>query len=217
MQKKPTKPNIPLLFFSTFPRYEFKKGDSILRPDDTPQRVYFLEAGVVKMYAISQKGDEVILNTYKSGSFFPMAWAITNTPNKYYHDALSDVTVFGAPREKVVEFLKSEPQVMYDLLARIYTGLDGFYEKMSRIMSGSAYSCVITEILIRAKRFGQENTDQNITVSLTEKDIAFSAGLTRETVSREMRVLKQKGLVQYEKNILTISHLSSLEKELETV
>jgi hypothetical protein len=38
--------------------------------------------------------------------------------------------------------------------------------------------------------------------------------MTRETVSREMKVLKNKELVMFQKNLLTVHSIQELEKEL---
>ena len=38
--------------------------------------------------------------------------------------------------------------------------------------------------------------------------------MTRETVSREMKILKEKGLVSLEKSVLKIYSLAKLEEEL---
>ena len=81
-------------------------------------------------------------------------------------------------------------------------------------MSGNAHTRLITELLIAARRFGKKNTKDEYTFILSEKDLATQAGLTRETVSREMKVLKDKGLVTLQKTVLVVKDLQKLEMEL---
>jgi CRP-like cAMP-binding protein len=55
---------------------------------------------------------------------------------------------------------------------------------------------------ILAKRFGKENEGgdkSEIIVPLTQQDIANLLGLTRETVATELKKLKDKGYVYYDK------------------
>jgi CRP/FNR family transcriptional regulator len=80
-------------------------------------------------------------------------------------------------------------------------------------MSGNANGRLITELIIQAKRFGKKK-ENGIEVKTSEKDIAAQSGMTRETVSREMRVLKDKGLVTFSKNILLIHSMQKLEDQL---
>jgi len=104
---------------------------------------------------------------------------------------------------------------LFDLLQRIYKGLDGYFLRMEYLMSGTAQARLIAEILIYAKRFGNEEKGKIIVgVKLTEKDLASQTGIARETVSREIHKLKDKGLVDFDKNILTVKSLVSLEDEL---
>jgi len=42
-------------------------------------------------------------------------------------------------------------------MSRVYTGTDGILMRMAYLMSGEAYSRVVTELLIAAKRFGRQD------------------------------------------------------------
>lgn len=202
-------------FFKQFKHQNYKKGEILIRVDDDPEGVFYLTYGTVKEYAISKKGDELIINIFKPISFFPMSWAINQTPNIYYYEALEDVEVWKAPREEIVNFIKNNPDVLYNLMSRVYKGTDGLLMRMVYLMSGDAYPRVITELLIAAKRFGKNPpASKSIKLKLSEKDLASQAGMARETVSREIKILKNKGLVNFSNNILTIENKDDLEKEL---
>ncbi|MDO8269150.1 MAG: Crp/Fnr family transcriptional regulator [Candidatus Levybacteria bacterium] len=201
-------------FFSPYKTQFYKKGEILVRADDPPSGVFYLKAGTVKMYAISRKGDELIINVFKPFSFFPMSWAVNNTPNNYYFEAMTAVEVIKAPREKVVEFVKSDPVVMYDLLCRVFRGTDGLLARMSYLMAGNAYLRLIAEILIQAKRFGKTE-GKHVEFKVSEKDLAAFSGLTRETVSREMKLLKDKELVAFDTGGIIIKNIELLENELE--
>src|SRR6185436_4984928 len=106
-------------FFSQFKHQTYKKGEILLRVNDEPSGIFYLQTGTVKQYAISKKGEELIVNIFKPLAFFPMGLAINKTSNDYYYEALTDIAVYKAPKEKVVTFLKENPDVLYDLLSRI--------------------------------------------------------------------------------------------------
>lgn len=199
-------------FFTQFKHQTFKKCELVIRADDDPLGIFYLKEGFVKQYLISKNGDELVINVFKPIAFFPMSWAINQSPNKYFYEATSDVEVWRAPSKEVVAFIKANPDVLYDLMSRVYKGVDGLLTRMTFLMSGSAYSRLITELLIYADRFAKGSSRVALTIS--EKDIAAQSGLTRETVSREIKVLKEKGLVTSENHKLTIIDLGKLKDEL---
>lgn len=201
-------------FFKQYKHQIYKKGEILIRADDAPSGVFYLTKGLVKQYAISKKGEELVVNIFKPVAFFPMSWVINQTPNNYYYEALEDTEIWRTPREDVLAFIKKNPDVLFDLMSRVYKGADGMLMRMVYLMSGEAYSRVITELLITAKRFGKTDKDGIVTLTLTEKDLANQSGMARETVSREIRILKDKNLVTFHNNILTIKNLELLEEEL---
>lgn len=201
-------------FFSQFKKQTYRKGEILIRADDDPPGVFYLTNGQVKMYLISRKGDEVVLNIFRPISFFPMSWAINQTNNNYYFEAMTEVEVWRAPREQVITFVKENPDVLYNLISRLYKGIDGMLTRMAYLMSGNANARLLSELIISAKRFGKVATNGSTVVTLTEKDLGTQTGLTRETVSREMKVLKDKGIVTFEKNQLVIKSLEELEETL---
>lgn len=202
-------------FFSNFKKTNLKKREIIIKPDDEPLGVYYLINGVIRMYSISIQGEEITINTFRPVSFFPMGWVLNNNVSHYYFEAATSSEVIRAPKEEFLKFLQQEPEVMLDLLKRIYKGLDGYFLRMEYLMSGNAQSRLVTEILIYAKRFGEKSKNGTVVnLKLTEKDIASQTGITRETVSRELSKLKEKKLLTFEKNTLVINDLVKLEDEL---
>jgi CRP-like cAMP-binding protein len=200
------------VFFSKYKYQKYKKGEILIRAEDSPQGVFYLKAGNVKQYTISRKGDELAINIFKPSSFFPMSWAINETANVYFFEAMTDAEVYLAPKEETVKFIQNNPDVLFDLMKRVYKGVDGILTRMTYLMGGNAYGRLITELLIYAKRFGKGKNEVEITIS--EKDLAAQSGMTRETVSREMKILKDKGIITLTNSKLTIKSLQKLEYEL---
>ncbi|MBP7832213.1 MAG: Crp/Fnr family transcriptional regulator [Candidatus Levybacteria bacterium] len=201
------------IFFSKFRKQKYRKGEILVRAGDEPSGIFYLKTGRVKKYAISKKGDELIVNIFKPTSFFPMSHAMNHLPNNYFYEAMEDLELIKSPVDEVNHFVKNEPDVLYDLLSRVYRGSEGLLTRMTYLMAGNAYSRLIAELIIIAKRFG-EKSGKTVSIKTTEKDLAIQVGMTRETVSREMKILKEKGLVKFNKGLLTIKDIFELEEEL---
>ncbi len=202
-----------LVFFQQHKKQKYKKGELLIRADDQPQGIFYLKSGTVKVYAISKKGDELVVNLFKPKAFFPMSWAISNTTNTHFYEAVTDLEVLRCPKQEVVEFVKSNPDVLYDLLSRVYLGIEGLLNRITYLMAGSANTRLVSEITTLAKRFGITTAD-GIEIHVSEKDIASQTGMTRETISRELKILKSKNLVNVERNKIVILDAEKFQNEL---
>jgi CRP/FNR family transcriptional regulator, cyclic AMP receptor protein len=201
-------------FFARYPERTFAKGELIIHAGEEPSGVFFIEQGRVSQYDISPNGTEVVVNVFKPRAFFPMSWAINKTPNQYFFEASDRVVARQAPAEEVVAFLRSEPDVVFNLLSRVFRGADGLLRRVAHLMAGDAKSRLLFEILNAAYRFGTPHPDGGVLVPLKEGDLARHSGLARETVSRVMQKLKAAGLAEVTKDGLYIPDVHSLEQEL---
>lgn len=201
-------------FFKRYPVRSYKKGQILIHADDSPECVFSLVSGKVKQYFLTYRGEEAVINVYKPPAFFPMSYAINLTPNEYFYEADSDLELRKVPFDDVIKFVKDNPDVLYDLMSRLYLGTDGLLRRMSHLMSGTAKGRVLNELIIECRRFG-EKEHGGYTLSLNESDIGARAGLSRETVSREMSKLKSDGLLSVVNKQISVPDIKKLELALD--
>lgn len=203
-------------FFGGFPSKRYQKGQIIVQPDRPLDQVFYLTEGVVTQYDISSTGNEVVVNVYQPGAFFPVSTAINKVPNTYFFEADSSVALHVAGADEVVKFLQSSPDITFDLLSRVYRGTDGLMRRMAHLMGGSARTRLLFELINSSHRFGKATDGDQIQLSLSENDFAKRTGLSRETVSRMMKELKNDGLVTMTTKGVVITSLARLEAFLGT-
>ena len=201
-------------FFAAYPLRTFDKRQIIVRAGDPLPGVFYVAEGRVSQYDITPSGNEVVVNVFKPGAFFPMSWAINNTPNPYFFEASTKIVTHVAPAADAVQFLKDNPDVMFDLLGRVYRGVDGVLRRMAHLMGGDAKSRLLFELLNATYRFGEQQDDGTIFVALKESDVARHSGLARETVNRCMQSLKTDGAVSVTHSGITIRDIRQLETML---
>lgn len=204
-------------FFAQYTHDQFEKKTLLIRAGESPRGIFYLTRGNVRQYIISREGEEMTLNIYKPFSFFPMAWAVNAYANTYYFEAMNSVETWIAPKNAVLQFIKSHPAVLFDLLQRLFIGLDGMFSRLEHLMSGDATQKLITILVICTQRFGVTEKGKSpirISLKLTHQDIASLTGLSRETVSREMMSLKQKKLIHYNSTSIKVYNAADLAKEL---
>jgi len=198
-------------FFSNFKKLFFKKGVTILRPDDQAHSIFYLKKGYTRLYSISKDAQELTFIIYKPGDFFPLIPVINDVPVSYYMEAMTPLELYQAPVGEFRNFIKENSSVLYELLARILTRLEGVFTRMEYAIFGNAQNKVAAIILICAERFGEvEKKGILIQVPLTHQDIANLLGVARETVSIEMKKLQKMNLIDYQGKHLVIKNIQKL-------
>lgn len=201
-------------YFSGYPLRHYPKGQILVFADESPECIFYIVKGRVRKYDVSYRGDEVIINVFQPPAFFPASWAINKTPNHFFYKTETEVDLHVVPTEDARTFLLENPDVAFDLLSRMYQGLEGVYGRMVHLMSGTAKSRLLYELVIECRRFGVTQADGKCLLKTNEIDLASRSGLSRETINREMRKIKASGLVAVTKQGIIVNDLNQLVKIL---
>lgn len=193
-------------FFGQYDTKRIGKGETIIQAGESTDKIYFLIKGSVGQADIDSGGNEMIVNIFLSGSFLPIRCIVTDEPSPHYFVTIRDTVLVPAPKDDVRAFLENEPDVLFDIIKRLYSGMDGLLRKNMQLMSGDAESRILHELVICAERFGEKLDEKTCKIPITETELAKYTGLTRETVSRQFSKIKQKYDVEVtRKGIITKS------------
>ncbi len=199
-------------FFSKYKKYSYKKGEVILRGGDAPQGVYFIDKGYVRDYSISKDGEELTLIIFKPKDFFPMQWVFNNKINQHGFEAMTTVDLWRCPKEDFINFIKENPEIFFELTSHITLRLSGIMQRMEYLVFGNAHEKVASILMICVERFGEKKGKQIlIPISLTHRDLAMLIGMTRETVSIEVKKLERKGIIGYKKHLIVVKNVKKLQ------
>ncbi len=201
-------------FFTQFKSVFYKKRQIIIRSEDIPQGVFFLKKGYVRQFLISRDGHELTTSIYKPYDIFPLEWVLNNKVSRYHFETITEVKVSRAPREYFLQLIKSNPEIFFKLITRLINRIDVFSERMEYLAFGQAEQRIAALLLVFSERFGKK-MERGILIQLplTHKDIASFLGLSRETVSIEMKKLEKKEIFVHKLRLITIKKINLLKKE----
>jgi len=201
-------------FFSKSTSQRFKRGETILRAGETPPGVFYLKKGFVRLYSVSESGEELTLMIFKPGDIFPISWAVADSPNNYFLDAMTLCEMWRIGRKKFVSFVSENPDELYELIGKMMVRLLGLLRRMECLVFGNAGVKIASILCIFVEAFGRETAGGLlIEVPLTHQDIADLVGIARETTSLEMGRLKDKGIIDYSGRTILIRSLTRLKRE----
>lgn len=200
--------------FRKFKPIHFKRGEIIIRAGDAPRGIFYLKNGYVKVYSVSRSGEQLTLIIFKPGDIFPVSWAINSTKNEYFVETMTPAVLWRAGVEEFLGLISNNPKVLFDLNRRMMERFLGLMKRMEYMVFGNAKDKVSSILLICAERFGEASRGKAIIdVRLTHNEIANLVGMSRETVSIEMKKLEKKGLIGHLGRRIVINDERRLRKE----
>ncbi len=202
-------------FFSSYPVKKYKKGHILILAGENTDYAYYLVEGKMKIYDVTYRGDEIIINTFRPPAFFPISLIINESVTRYIYEADTDITIQQAPREAAAYFLDKHPDVVFDLLSYLYTTLDEVLERLVHAIASSAKDRLIYCLVTECREYGELQPDGTYILAVSEKELGARAGLSRETVSREAKILKITKLIEVHHNYMIIINIKKLERYLD--
>ncbi len=201
------------VFFSKYPTKKYSKGENILSPGNNPETIHNIKKGFVRSYLLNEDGHELTLNIYKPSSFFSITTVLAKLENSYHFEALSGVVLNLVPVDEVLEYIKSDKEVLFDLTRRLSVGLEGFITRTHFLIRSDARQKIASSLVMMAKRFGQKDGKKTIIqLPQTHADIASLAGVSRETASIELKKLEREKIIERKGRITIVLSLLKLQR-----
>nr|MBI5455506.1 Crp/Fnr family transcriptional regulator [Candidatus Levybacteria bacterium] len=211
---KNTSKNLADLFSEQHPR-SYKKGQIIIRPDDTSNGIFYLEKGHVKSYSLTEQGEQKNHIIYKTGDIFPLIRSFIPTNRSVFFETIDNSTLKMMEKEYFFTTIKADAQILFEITKKIIEIMKTHIERLDGLEYTKANSRIIDYLLFLADHFGKRKGKKIlIEVPITHKDIADSTAISRETVSREIEELKRKKLIGDKNKYILIKNIKKLEREL---
>ena len=185
---------------------EYPKNSVILFEDDPGDALYIVSTGQVKVVLIGEDGREVILSVLGDGDFFGEMALIDDEPRSAHVIAMKDSHLLVLRREDFQAQLEAHPPIGLKLLRVLVQRLRRADEKIGGLVLLDVNGRVAQLLLDLA----EEGGGPKITRRLTHHTIAQMIGSSRETVSRAMRELVDRGYIEVSRREITIKQREAL-------
>src|SRR3989442_9789780 len=186
----------------------YPRNSVILFEDDPGDALYVVATGQVKVVLIGEDGREVILSVLGEGDFFGEMSLIDEEPRSAHVIAMEDSNLLVIRREDFQSILQQPPGIAMGLLRELSRRLRRVDEKVGSLGLLDVNGRVAHLLLAPANEAGSTR----ITRRLTHHPIAQMIGSSRETVSRTMRELVDKGMIDVSRKDIVIRDRGALEQ-----
>ncbi|HHP7230315.1 MAG TPA: Crp/Fnr family transcriptional regulator [Xenococcaceae cyanobacterium] len=185
----------------------------ILLENDWGGSVYFILDGWVKIRTYNLEGKEVTLNIIGQGEIFGEMAALDKKPRSTDAITLTSTTIGRIPAEDFVNLLNTEPMAGVHLAQLMAKRLRQINRRL-QLRDADSMSRVADAILFLVEGQGTEKEGGTEIPNLPHREISGLSGLARETVTRVLTRLEQRGLIERDANLLRIPDLMALENAI---
>jgi len=185
----------------------YPKNSVILFEDDPGDALYMVVTGQVKVVLIGEDGREVILSVLREGDFFGEMALLDDQPRSAHVIAMQDSNLLVLRREDFQRKLEETPTLAFGLLRELSRRLRHADDKIGGLVLLDVNGRVARLLL----QMADESDGTTITRRVTHHTIAQMIGSSRETVSRTIRDLADRGLVDVSRKAIVIKDRRALE------
>ena len=183
------------------------RGETLYTSEDRAECVHFVIGGRVKIVRTSASGSEAIIGIRNSGDIFGELTWMTDKRRRAASaigiEASEVATILAAPFEKL---LRSDAIIARAFARGIARRLTSAEQELTELAGKSVPGRLVDVLGKLAGEHGVEEADGTlrIALNLTHKDLADLIGTSRETLTKELSVLADVGLLRVAQRTITL-------------
>ncbi|MBT2234616.1 Crp/Fnr family transcriptional regulator [Nonomuraea sp. NEAU-A123] len=189
----------------------WERGTTVMSEGDTSDWVLVLTEGRVKVSSHTSSGTEVVLAVRGPGGLLGEMSAIDGSPRSATVTALEPIA--GIVIRDFPAFLQAHGRIAV-LLMQLVTGrLRDADRKRIEYGAFDTTGRVATRLIELAERYGEKtNSGVRVALPLSQDELAGWTGASREAVSKALRTLRDRGLIETGRRRVVIHDLDGLRK-----
>ena len=167
------------------------KGGVLLREGEWSDYLYFLMAGLVKVYKTSQNGKEQILHIAPPGESLNDVSTFDGGTNQASMLAMTPVILCAVLKEDLKTVLEEHPRIYINILKALAYRI----RRDSNLVEELSSTQVMGRLakLLMGRYAGEEAT---VGLWLTQQDMASMIGTCREVVNRSLKIMEENGAIR---------------------
>ena len=189
------------------------KGSILFKEGDDGEHLYVIIDGKLKLGTSSGDGRENLLSILGPGEMFGELSLFDPGPRTSTATAVTDTKLLSLSHEKVIPWLKQNPEVSLQLLTRLSQRLRRTNEAVGDLVFSDVPGRVAKALIDLGDRFGK-TTPEGLLVNhdLTQEELAQLVGASRETVNKALADFAGRGWLKLDGRSVLITDVERLGK-----
>jgi len=197
-------------FIRSQPTRKFTKDNILIYQGEVPRGLYAIRSGYVKVYDLSDDGNEQVVGLSGKFDFLPSELLFSKEiVAQYFYAAFTPVEVYVVDRDKLAQRINRDADVLYRIAQTINNQYSGLRRHLTAVQKPKAREKIIYLLHFLSSYFADNENlsgpQQRVAIPLTQQDIANLVGVTRETAAHELKQLKNAGFIDYDKSVFAVN------------
>jgi CRP-like cAMP-binding protein len=194
----------------------YGSGELIFSEGEPCPGLYVIESGFVKIFKSSASGREQVLAIDGPGHSIAELPVFDGGAYPASAQAVQDVTLLFVSKQDFQSLCVEHPKVALKVLRVVGRRLRGLVSIIEEL-SFTTVRSRLASLLLRLARSGKKTpAGTEVTLPVSNQELAAQIGTVRELVSRNLSRLQSAGIVRIDGRTVTITNLKALEQEIES-
>ena len=187
-----------------------ERGNHVIEKGSTGHHLMFLLTGRLQAFDLTEDGREVGLNFLSPGDYFGELSIIDSLPRSATVVACENSLIASLPRAQALALFYHTPLVAERLIKRMASSIRNAANYRTILSIPSAFQRVFALL----NQFAKTAPGGLVVIEKmpTQQEIAIMVNTSRETVSRAIQILLQKGVVEKDLRRLIVRQPEALSK-----
>jgi len=172
-----------------------RPGEMLFRQGDAPGGFYGLLSGTLKISSLREDGREAIFVVLEAGNWMGEISLMDHQPRTHDATALGPVEVLVVP-QAVFNALMDEAPFARAVAAMLAARVRSLYGLVEDAALRSTRARVARRLLLLARGDVTMAADDRPVVPVSQEALAMMLGITRQTLSKELKALAELGAVE---------------------
>src|ERR687893_1244815 len=193
----------------------YEPGDAVYREGEYGDALYVLTSGVLKLFRPYSGSKEATLRLLKTWDIFGHLAFAGEARQRAYAEAVTQCRVKKVPKVFVERAIRQEPRVAFKMMTLLELRLVQYEELVKCLLPRETEVRLANLLPILAKKFGERGSlDGSVTIDLrlTHQDLAAMVASTRESVTKVLNEMRNRGVVEVEGGRITLKDYAALER-----
>jgi CRP/FNR family transcriptional regulator, cyclic AMP receptor protein len=188
------------------------RGQVILAEGQVADRVLVLRSGHAKVVASGPDGDAVVLTFRGPGALLGEQAAIDGSPRSANVVAVEPLEMLVIPASAFRRYLDERPHVAMALLAMLSRRLRDSDRQLVRFATSDTLGRVSARLVELCEEHGEAGEDGSVqvTLPLTQEDLAGWTGSSLESTAKALRVMRRLEWITTGRRAITVHDVEAL-------
>ena len=189
------------------------KKEVLFSDGEEAKGFYVILSGKIKLYKISSEGKEQILHVVSAPDAFAEAALFLEGSYPAFAEALIDSQLLFFPKRDFIQLIEKNPQLSINMIVSLSHFLRRFaslIEELSLKEVSSRIAKYLIDLSLKSAKEGK--IPKEVELDLSKTQLASKLGTISETLSRTLAKMKTKGIIDVEKNKISILNREALEE-----